>query len=170
MSAELKACPFCGGQAKSEETICDGSVRCQKCNAKFVCNHGRVTDDGLADAIAAWNRRTDLTPPAADYVAGMIEASRIADEKYAAGDMGNPGHHIRQASAASAASPDTRVDVETLAAALWREESVNAGAPASVTDGRTIASFADQSPELRARWIKFASCAIRAIIGGQDRG
>ena len=55
-------------------------------------------------------------------------------------------------------------DVE-LAAVLWREEAVNAGAPNSVAVGRTIEAFTEQSPELQARWLKFARAALRALAG-----
>ena len=178
MSAELKACPFCGGQAKSEETICDGSVRCQKCNAKFVCNHGRVTDDGLADAIAAWNRRTDLTPPAADYVAGLEAAMIVYRDnlwREIMGGEGCRGHpccvspkgegcdcHDKferiekyagdQALAARPAAPDTRVTLSQIAD--WFDAVAN---PARA-----------QSPQHMAANYRDRLHAI--INGGQDRG
>lgn len=58
MMGDLKLCPFCGGQADVSETITDGSVHCTSCLVGIVCNHGRFTDDGLADAKAKWNTRT----------------------------------------------------------------------------------------------------------------
>lgn len=53
----LKPCPFCGGQAtmitSSKPLII---VECETCFAKVS------SLDGLADAIAAWNRRPEDLP------------------------------------------------------------------------------------------------------------
>ena len=61
---ELKTCPFCGGEADCSNTgICDKDgnalwwVECAEC---------KISTDGYrapAEAIAAWNCRTTLTPP-----------------------------------------------------------------------------------------------------------
>lgn len=58
MSEELKACPFCGGEAKIGST----SVFCKKCGALIfwdVPHHARTK----AKAIAAWNRRVQPDNP-----------------------------------------------------------------------------------------------------------
>ena len=57
MSKELKACPFCGGEAENDfgfkchDTETYFYVVCLKCGAEAI---GYKTD---AEAIAAWNRR-----------------------------------------------------------------------------------------------------------------
>ena len=52
---------------------------------------------------------------------------------------------------------------DKIAVLLWRTEATNAGAPDSIAAGRTLAAFAEQSPELRARWLKFADAIIAAL-------
>ncbi|MBE9515936.1 MAG: Lar family restriction alleviation protein [Proteobacteria bacterium] len=53
MSEEtLKPCPFCGGEAESETTICDDLVRCKSCGASIVFDTRIV-----GSAIVAWNTR-----------------------------------------------------------------------------------------------------------------
>jgi hypothetical protein len=56
---------------------------------------------------------------------------------------------------------------DKIAAELWRVEAVDAGVPESVAKGRTPEAFADQSPELRARWFKFADAILAALPGWQ---
>ena len=76
-------------------------------------------DAAEAQACAALS--TPATEPQG-YVEGMREAARIVDERYAAGEMGNPGHHIIQALAAHVApqpAADTRVVVKPL---VWKPE------------------------------------------------
>jgi hypothetical protein len=51
---------------------------------------------------------------------------------------------------------------ERIAAALWREEAVDAGAPPSLAARRTPEAFADESDVIRAKWLKLAHAAIRA--------
>ena len=63
------------------------------------------------------------------------------------------------------ASPGVTVDVEALAAILWREQAVDVGAPLSVSAGRTHEEFAKQSPETRAPFLKYAKAALRALTG-----
>ena len=66
-----------------------------------------------------------LSTPATEpqgYVEGMREAARIVDERYAAGEMGNPGHHIIQALAARPApqpAADTRVVTDAMIVKIW---------------------------------------------------
>lgn len=52
MSVALKACPFCGAYGVKEVGVNCSWVRCISCNA---ATEGY---EALADAIAAWNRRT----------------------------------------------------------------------------------------------------------------
>ena len=54
---------------------------------------------------------------------------------------------------------------DKIAAELWRVEAVDAGVPESVAKGRTPEAFADQSPELRVRWFKFANAILAALPG-----
>ena len=52
---------------------------------------------------------------------------------------------------------------ERVAAAMWREETVDAGTPESVTDRRTYEEFLGAGPITRSKWLKFARAAISAI-------
>lgn len=56
-----------------------------------------------------------------------------------------------------------QVTVDDVAAELWKAEAEDAGAPASIANGRTRDAFDDQSDELKRRWRKFARAAIRAL-------
>lgn len=56
--AELKPCPFCGGEAKIHsltDIIGCYRVRCTKCPVEF----GQYWFYRKADLIKAWNRRAD---------------------------------------------------------------------------------------------------------------
>ena len=85
---ELKPCPFCGGEASASGILLytkthqawwpDGSqilkahyVNCMRCSADNKQMFGHQTQ---ADAIAAWNTRTDLTPPAAIAAQALARA------------------------------------------------------------------------------------------------
>lgn len=59
MSIDLKPCPFCGNdQIYSEQTVTDGSVWCHEgCRARITYKHSPAKDDGMLEAISAWNRR-----------------------------------------------------------------------------------------------------------------
>jgi len=106
-----------------------------------------------ATAIAAWNRRTDLTPPAADYVAGLIKSGNVMANALR-GDYIVPGAAAawQTALAARPASPDTRVvPLDRLQAWIgmmaW-----------------TLRAAGNEKAGIHAN-------EIRAIIeGGQDRG
>ena len=53
--AELKPCPFCGGEAKIAETEIGGfELRCKDC----PCDFGRFWFPTEIEAVEAWNRRT----------------------------------------------------------------------------------------------------------------
>lgn len=53
----LKPCPMCGGDAAAQNFIVEAQVRCLECGLKVVRPHGARDDNGLPEAIAAWNRR-----------------------------------------------------------------------------------------------------------------
>ena len=57
---ELKPCPFCGGEAKYIYSMPYNAVQCKKCKVfgKTVVD-SYEQKDGKAEAIEAWNRRTD---------------------------------------------------------------------------------------------------------------
>jgi len=52
---------------------------------------------------------------------------------------------------------------ERVAAAMWREETVDAGTPESVTYRRTLEEFCEAGDDVRRKWLKFARAAISAI-------
>lgn len=54
--------------------------------------------------------------------------------------------------------------VDDLAAILWRTEAEDAGAPASIAEGRTRTAFDGQSDELKKRWRKFSRAALSARL------
>ena len=62
---ELLPCPFCGGEAKTNETACIpkenlpygwGWIGCQECRVFMSYSHG---EKGKKLAIEAWNRRNE---------------------------------------------------------------------------------------------------------------
>lgn len=58
MTTALKPCPFCGGEADLLDTLPSGGCWC-RCDE---CSSDGPSGDTEADAIAAWNRRADLSP------------------------------------------------------------------------------------------------------------
>jgi len=117
-----------------------------------------LTQKGKRYARSIWNRRADLTPPAADYVAGLEKALRMAkssiengggggviDVVWCDGDIPETVcDHIETALAARPASPDTRtVTVDQL---------------------REWAKLMERSSEITAIEISYIA------DGGQDRG
>lgn len=52
---------------------------------------------------------------------------------------------------------------ERVAARLWRAESEDAGAPASIPAGRTLEAFREQREDTKARWHKFARAALAVV-------
>lgn len=56
--AELKPCPFCGGEAKLVYSMPYNFVMCAKCKVfgKTIVDRYEQAD-GKAEAIEAWNRR-----------------------------------------------------------------------------------------------------------------
>ena len=56
-SEVLKPCPFCGGEA-TVERIGKSGYFYVACNMAFCCDFGKF--DTEAEAIAAWNTRTEL--------------------------------------------------------------------------------------------------------------
>ena len=52
---------------------------------------------------------------------------------------------------------------EKVAARLWRAESEDAGAPASIPAGRTLDAFREQREDTKARWHKFARAALAVV-------
>jgi len=54
---------------------------------------------------------------------------------------------------------------DKIAAELWRTQAIDAGAPPSVANGRTLESFASESPGTRASWLKYADAILAALPG-----
>lgn len=61
--AELKPCPFCGGDGRLRTNVNAGIVfgSCWVCGARgsVVQYTDRLTDSHIQEAIEAWNRRAD---------------------------------------------------------------------------------------------------------------
>lgn len=57
---KLLPCPFCGGEAVSENYVIEAAAFCKQCRAKIIRSHGARDDNGLPEAIAAWNARPAL--------------------------------------------------------------------------------------------------------------
>ena len=47
---ELKPCPWCNGEAETEKTVCDFSIRCRKCHVSMV-----VRSEKGDEIIRRWN-------------------------------------------------------------------------------------------------------------------
>ena len=83
MSAELKNCPFCGGEAKLIEGEECAYVQC----LQVKCHRGPFVDGDNAaadEAVEHWNRRTDLSQAAhvaAEVVKARAEWVKAAKEK-----------------------------------------------------------------------------------------
>lgn len=70
--AELKPCPFCGGEAAFLGTTC--TIKCKQCGGAFIATNPVVARMEIA---AAWNRRVAIM--------WLIDANRLydtAEEKY----------------------------------------------------------------------------------------
>ena len=64
---ELKPCPFCGGKAKYVYAMPYNAVKCKKCGAwgnTIIDSYEQ--QDGKAEAIKVWNRRSDNEQREAD--------------------------------------------------------------------------------------------------------
>lgn len=54
-------------------------------------------------------------------------------------------------------------NVDDVAAAMWRDEAIDSGTPASVAAGRTREAFDEQADQLKHRWRKLSNAALRAL-------
>ena len=52
---------------------------------------------------------------------------------------------------------------DKIAALMWKTQSIDAGAPQSVANGRTLVAFLDAGNEVRRYWIKQADAIIAAL-------
>jgi hypothetical protein len=52
---------------------------------------------------------------------------------------------------------------DQIAALMWRTQSIDAGTPQSVTNGRTLEAFADAGDEVRRYWLKQADAILEAL-------
>ena len=78
---DLLNCPFCGGEAVASNMTLEGAVCCSMCHASLVRKHQYVHDTGYAEAIAAWNTRTD-TIPDDPRVKALVEAVKEVNSYY----------------------------------------------------------------------------------------
>ena len=126
--------------------------------------------------------------------AGLVEAANLASMWFQFGSQGeptggyctveahDPGGMVRYikrdailalrtlpAEPSDTAATVTAQDVGRVAAAMWKSEAVDSGAPVSVANERTLDAFEDQPPPLQAKWRKFANAAIIALLAGASK-
>jgi hypothetical protein len=77
---ELVACPMCGGKAEAANYVIEAEVRCTGCGLKIKRTHPRHNDDGLPQAIDAWNRRATLSALTAEAGKGEVDGLARAQE------------------------------------------------------------------------------------------
>lgn len=59
--SELLPCPFCGSDADAVNYVIEAVAKCHVCFAAITRRHGSYDDNGLPEAIGAWNRRAPLS-------------------------------------------------------------------------------------------------------------
>ena len=75
MSETLKACPFCGGEARFNANMDDNYIECRTCRAQSEWF------DTIREAIAAWNTRPTDTDEALEAALEVVRAAeRWLDE------------------------------------------------------------------------------------------
>jgi hypothetical protein len=52
---------------------------------------------------------------------------------------------------------------DQIAALMWKTQSINAGAPQSVANGRTLEAFADAGDEVCGYWLKQSAAILAAL-------
>lgn len=72
---ELKPCPFCGGQVRTDEIEKGGFIICGDGGCKGSGLWTGFLDESKSEAFAAWNTRTPA-PDVAELVAALREASQ----------------------------------------------------------------------------------------------
>lgn len=70
---ELLSCPFCGGEAESNNFIIEASVQCGLCWATISRAHNPRDEIGIEKSIKAWNTRSQ-----SPMVKALVEAARPA--------------------------------------------------------------------------------------------
>jgi Lar family restriction alleviation protein len=71
MTSDLLPCPFCGGEARPEAMVVGWRIGCPRSACSFSGPYSPSKD--VAEAIAAWNRRT----PSADLEAARAKIERL---------------------------------------------------------------------------------------------
>ena len=128
--AKLLPCPFCGRAAHLRDDASHSTAAFIGCETEG-CFGYMLWAETATDAAREWNQRPDMAAAIAERDAEiarltasseaaeaqvanagavMVDAcAREADAHYAAGDMGNPGHHIRALSTLSPIAAAARV-------------------------------------------------------------
>ena len=169
---ELKPCPFCGKNAKLISRKNWGHrVECQ-----FCCVHSPAYRPSKEMALGEWNTRADLCLTQADLDAAVLaereRCALVASSRRGDGTATLDHPYDKGYIAACCASRSRHYEGGTnmtmrdqIAALLWRTEAVDSGTPQSLIDRRTPEAFADQSPELRGKWFKYADAILAALPG-----
>ena len=83
MTDALLPCPFCGGDAKTDQWNDYGKIIAQICCGNTRCPIGPITDElPLAEAVAAWNTRADRQAAILEGMEIMREAAAHAAMAY----------------------------------------------------------------------------------------
>lgn len=136
---DLKPCPFCGGPAKMVTY--------------------RIAEDAMGATVRCASCQA--------CIAEFEDAYAPVDEAEDAWNRRADADEITTLRARIAELEAKAAEVDDIAAVLWRAESEDAGAPASIAAGRTRDAFNDQSDSTKTKWRKLAVAAIRAMKGGK---
>lgn len=103
--SEILPCPFCGGKAALEVTICDARIYCETCRSNIIRQNGRNTEENVMRVFNMWNTRhesTEVQPTTdsvttpnkvSDSVRKLVEA--LTDLEYHTAFIDEPREGVR---------------------------------------------------------------------------